>query len=85
MGHGNRWGLCGHPQAGEALFGKKVSRKQVVAATQSKIESTRALVTAMSRTALKPKVFINGSSIGVYGFTGFSDDKLTEKSPMPAK
>ncbi len=68
--------------AGEPLFGKKVNLKQVLAATQSKIESTRALVTAMSRAALKPKVFINGSSIGVYGFTGFSDEKLTEKSPQ---
>jgi len=68
--------------AGEPFFGKKVSRDDVDATTQSKIESTRGLVTAMSKSVHKPKVFINGSSIGVYGFTGFSDEKLTEKSPQ---
>ena len=66
--------------AGEPLFGKKVSRKAVAASTQSKIESTRGLVAAMRNAKRKPEVFINGSSIGYYGFTGFSDEKLTETS-----
>jgi uncharacterized protein (TIGR01777 family) len=66
--------------AGESLFGKKISRKDVDASAKSKIESTRRLAEVMATTVHKPKVFINGSSIGYYGFTSFSDEKLTEES-----
>jgi uncharacterized protein (TIGR01777 family) len=66
--------------AGEALFGRKVSRQTVEATARSKVESTRELVAAMRTAQQKPAVFINGSSIGYYGFTGFSDEKLTEAS-----
>lgn len=44
----------------------------------SRLESTRALVAAMSRMRVKPKVFVNASAVGYYGARG--PEPLTERS-----
>jgi uncharacterized protein len=53
-------------------------RKQLLLV--SRVESTRALVNALSRMAARPRVFISASGIGCYGSCG--DKVLTEESPM---
>lgn len=45
----------------------------------SRVESTRALVEAMSRAAKRPGVFVNASAVGFYGEGG--ERELTEDSP----
>jgi len=53
-------------------------RKQLI--TESRIMSTRLLVQACSRLAVKPQVFINASGIGYYGLQG---DHLLDESSGP--
>ena len=45
----------------------------------SRLDSTRTLVQAMSRSAKRPTVFVSGSASGIYGDTG--DTLLTETAP----
>lgn len=47
---------------------------------KSRIESTRALVSALSRAAKRPKVLVNASAVGFYGDA--SDGAATETSPQ---
>lgn len=47
---------------------------------KSRIDSTRALVSALSRAAKRPKVLVNASAVGFYG--DFSDGQATETSPQ---
>lgn len=47
---------------------------------KSRVESTRALVSALSRAAKRPKVFVNASAVGFYGSA--SDGAMTETSPQ---
>jgi uncharacterized protein len=51
-------------------------RKKLLAS--SRIDTTRALVTALSRTAARPRVLVSASAIGYYGSRG--DEVLTEGS-----
>src|SRR3712207_6385357 len=53
------------------------SRKRLI--TESRLQSTRLLVQACSRLAVKPQLFLNASGIGYYGPQG--DDVVNESSP----
>lgn len=64
--------------SGENIFSGRwtdYKKKQLV---ESRIESTRTLVNALVRLQKPPKVFINGSAIGIYGDRG--DEICTEES-----
>jgi hypothetical protein len=52
-------------------------RKQLLLA--SRVDTTRALVRALSQMAARPRVFVSASGIGYYGSCG--DQVLTEQSP----
>ncbi len=46
---------------------------------KSRVDFTRALVTALRQLSNRPKVLVSGSAIGIYGDRG--DEPLTEQSP----
>lgn len=46
----------------------------------SRLRSTRALIDAMARAAVKPKVFVNASAVGFYGDRG--EEMLDEGAPQ---
>ncbi len=62
--------------AGEPLAEKRWSEEQKKKIRDSRIDSTRALVTAISKARQKPKFLLNGSAIGYYGSHG--NEALTE-------
>ncbi len=53
-------------------------RKQLLLA--SRVDTTRALVQALSKMAARPRVLVSASGIGYYGSCG--DQALTEESPL---
>jgi len=55
-----------------------VERKELLLA--SRVDTTRALVQALSRMAARPRVLVSASGIGCYGNSG--DHVLTEESPL---
>ena len=55
-----------------------VARKRLLLA--SRVDTTRALVQALSRMAARPRVLVSASGIGYYGSCG--DRVLTEESPL---
>lgn len=65
------------------LTGESVAQRWTAEAKQrirsSRIDSTRALITALGSAANKPEFLISASAIGIYGDRG--DEVLTEKSP----
>jgi len=64
--------------AGEPIFGKRWSSARKELIRDSRIAFTQKLITFIASLAVKPKVLISGSAIGVYGDQG--DVLLTEAS-----
>jgi uncharacterized protein (TIGR01777 family) len=64
--------------AGEPIAAKRWSETQKKKLRSSRIDTTRALVTAIGRAKKKPAVFINASAVGYYGPRG--DEVITEES-----
>lgn len=65
--------------AGETLDRRwTAARKRII--RSSRLDPTRALVTAIGRASHPPRVFLSGSAIGIYGSRG--DEPLTESSPL---
>ena len=71
--------------AGEPLFDGYLTEAQLRAAGEGRVVGTRGLVDAMGQTEIKPKVLVNASSTGVYGFTEVSDEVVTEATQPPRK
>src|SRR5512140_1049211 len=65
--------------AGEPLDRKRWTPEQKRRILSSRVNATRAIVSAMKQASRKPGVLINASGVGFYGDTG--DIPLTEKSP----
>jgi hypothetical protein len=65
--------------AGEPIAAKRWSAARKQALRSSRIDTTRALVSAIARANQKPKFLINASAVGFYG--PHSDETLTEESP----
>lgn len=65
--------------SGESLFGQRWTTEVKERIYNSRVESTRRLVDAMSRSEAKPGLFISASAVGIYGDRG--DEKLTEATP----
>ncbi len=66
------------------LIGERVAgywtRSKKAAIWQSRVDSTRRLVTAIERTSPRPQILVSASAIGYYGHDG-GDNELTETSP----
>ena len=65
--------------AGEPIAAARWTRRRKAALHDSRLNTTRALVTAMTQGARTPAVLLNASAIGIYGPHG--DEPLTEDSP----
>lgn len=65
--------------AGEGIADKRWTSARKQALRDSRITSTRALVTAIGAATRRPSVFISGSAIGYYGSTG--NRPIDESSP----
>jgi uncharacterized protein len=68
--------------AGEPIANKRWSKEQKDRIRFSRVNTTRALVSAIARAKGKPKFLISGSAVGYYGPRG--DEPLTENSPAGA-
>lgn len=63
--------------AGEPIANKRWSKQQKQRIINSRINTTKALISYFKNTAHKPKLLINGSAIGYYGI-GESNDAIDE-------
>src|SRR5215467_15887674 len=59
-------------------FGKRQTRESITAETQNRVRGIHGLVKAMTEAQTKPQVFVSASSVGTYGFHGFTDEEFTE-------
>ncbi len=64
--------------AGASIADGRWSRKRKEILRTSRVESTDALVSALARMAIRPRVLVSASAIGIYGNRG--DQQLTEES-----
>jgi uncharacterized protein (TIGR01777 family) len=62
--------------AGESMAGERWSEARKAQLVESRIDTTRALVTLAQRLLHKPRVVLSASAIGVYGHQG--DERLAE-------
>jgi uncharacterized protein (TIGR01777 family) len=62
--------------AGESIAGLRWTKSRKALLRSSRVDTTRALVTAMTQGARTPGVLINASAVGIYGPHG--DDEITE-------
>lgn len=65
--------------AGESIAGRRWTAARKTLLRESRVRTTRALVTAMQRADRPPAALINGSAIGIYGPHG--DEPVTEDTP----
>ena len=65
--------------AGEPIIDRPWTEARKQALRDSRIGITGQLVAAMAKATRKPRVFLSGSAIGIYGDTGSAD--VTEQSP----
>lgn len=65
--------------AGESVAGRRWSPEVKKAIRSSRVETTRALVEAMSKAKSKPRLMVSASAVGIYGNQG--PEMLTEKAP----
>src|SRR5258708_19662007 len=61
--------------------GKRQTEASVRAETQNRVRGVGGLVRAMAEAQVKPQVFVSASSVGTYGYAGFTDVAFTENSP----
>jgi uncharacterized protein (TIGR01777 family) len=66
--------------SGESIADGRWTPERKLALIKSRIDSTRALVAAISRAAKKPRVLINASAVGYYG--DVPEGAVTESSPQ---
>ena len=71
--------LSGESVSGGGLFPTRLTEERKKRIRDSRILSGKALVEAIEAAGVKPKVFIQSSAIGYYGF--HEDEKLNEDSP----
>ena len=71
--------LAGENIGGEGFLPSRLSETRKKRIRDSRVQSSQALVAAIDAAERKPKVFVQSSAIGYYGFHG--DEMLTEESP----
>jgi uncharacterized protein (TIGR01777 family) len=69
--------------AGGTIFapGQRQTREAIRAETENRARAIRGLVDAIEVGNAKPRVFVAASSVGTFGYAGYSDDEITESSP----
>lgn len=65
--------------AGESISGIRWTEEKKKAIRDSRVNGTRSVVDTLAKLDTKPKVFISGSAIGIYGNRG--DEIMTESEP----
>jgi uncharacterized protein (TIGR01777 family) len=65
--------------AGESISGMRWTEEKKKAIRESRVRGTRSVVDTLAALNAKPKVFISGSAIGIYGNRG--DELMTEAEP----
>lgn len=81
--------LLDHPDtyiinmAGHSIAARRWTPEHKKRVTESRVDSTRALVTAIQQAEHKPRVLIQASAVGYYGHGG--DTLLTEDSPASSE
>ncbi|HTL70865.1 MAG TPA: TIGR01777 family oxidoreductase [Candidatus Eisenbacteria bacterium] len=68
--------------AGENIAGRRWTPAQKMELIQSRLKTTRAVVDAIERARVKPRILLNASATGFYGPRG--DEPLGEESPKGA-
>jgi len=68
-------GLAGAP------FFRKWTPEYRREAIESRVIGTRGLVNAMRNAAVRPRIFVSASSVGIYGYEGIDDRKIDENFP----
>ena len=66
--------------AGEPIAEGRWTRQRKAAIHDSRVQTTRAIVSALQAAQRKPSVLISGSAIGIYGPRG--DEPVTEDTPI---
>lgn len=68
--------------AGGSIYtwGSRQTRESISTETQNRVCAILGLVRAMTEAQEKPQLFVSASSIGTYGFDGFTDAEFTESS-----
>lgn len=66
--------------AGESLFKPFTGRRTLRRVTDDRIVGTKRLAEACSRARPHPRVFVQASSVGIYGFGPPTDEKVSESS-----
>ena len=66
--------------AGAPAFGTKWTPEYRKQLRDNRIAIAHGLVRAMEQATVKPQVYINGSSVGSYGFTTINDKEVTEET-----
>ena len=64
--------------AGASIAGGRWTTERKMQLRSSRVRTTRALVAALEKAKVRPKVFVSASAIGIYGNRG--DEVLTEES-----
>ncbi len=69
--------------AGESIFsfGKRHTRADISAQSAARERGEQGIVAAMAAASVKPQVFVGASSVGAYGYAGFTDADFDESSP----
>ena len=62
--------------AGENIFARRWSEEEKARIHDSRVQSTRRIVSAIARATKRPGVLVNASAVGYYGF--HDDEELTE-------
>jgi uncharacterized protein (TIGR01777 family) len=70
--------LSGQSLAGEGFFPTRWTDERRRVIRESRLNSSRAVVQAVAQAVQKPRVVVQSSTVGYYGFRG--DEVLTEKS-----
>jgi len=65
--------------AGESIAGRRWTSARKAALRDSRLQATRAIVTAMTQGARTPAALLNASAVGIYGPHG--DEPLAEDTP----
>lgn len=68
--------------AGESIAGGRWTEARKRRLVSTRLEPTRALISAMRTNASRPRAFVNASAVGYYGYT--SDAAFDESSPRGA-
>lgn len=66
--------------AGAPAFGTKWTSEYRKQLRENRIMIAQGLVRAMEQASVKPQVYINGSSVGSYGFTTSNDKEVNEET-----